>query len=84
MTCLQIKGTRQEVMEMLQLFDLINTKGLCKLEDYVELLPYTEQNKTTQNPMYIASIDVQSNDDTMQDVQNDRFVCDMLTGVYND
>lgn len=84
MACLQIKGTRQEVMEMLQLFDLMNTQGLCKLEDYVELLPDVEQNKTTQNPLYIASVDVQSNDYTMQDEQNDRFVCDMLTGVYND
>ncbi|MEI4830364.1 DUF3911 family protein [Bacillus sp. FJAT-53711] len=84
MACLQIKGTRQEVMEMLQLFDVMNTQGMCKLEDYVELLPYAEQNKTTQNPMYIASVDVQSNDYTMQDVQNDRFVSDMLTGVYND
>lgn len=84
MACLQIKGTRQEVMEMLQLFDLMNTKGLCKLEDYVELLPDVEQHKTIQNPMYIASVDVQSNDYTMQDAQNNRFVCDMLTGVYND
>lgn len=84
MACLQIKGTRQEVMEMLQLFDFMNTKGLCKLEDYVELLPDVEQNKTTQSPLYIASVDVQSNDYTMQDELNDRFVCDMLTGVYND
>lgn len=84
MACLQIKGTRQEVMEMLQLFDLMNIKGLCKLEDYVELLPDVEQHKTIQNPMYIASVDVQSNDYTMQDAQNNRFVCDMLTGVYND
>ncbi|MEH6850914.1 Protein of unknown function [Bacillus sp. 491mf] len=84
MACLQIKGTRQEVMEMLQLFDFMNTKGLCKLEDYVELLHDVEQNKTTQTPLYIASVDVQSNDYTMQDEQNDRFVCDMLTGVYND
>ncbi len=27
MACVQIKGTRQEVVEMLQLFDLMDTKG---------------------------------------------------------
>ena len=27
MACVQIKGTRQEVVEMSQLFDLMDTKG---------------------------------------------------------
>ena len=42
MACVQIKGTRQEVVEMLQLFDLMDTKGFCKFDNYVEVEPNTK------------------------------------------
>ncbi|EEM06359.1 hypothetical protein bmyco0003_11920 [Bacillus pseudomycoides] len=79
MACVQIKGTRQEVVEMLQLFDLMDTKGLCKFNNYVEVSPNEEQNNN-----FTASIDIQSNDESAQDQLNDQFVSQMLTGVYND
>ncbi|MBO1624334.1 DUF3911 family protein [Bacillus arachidis] len=79
MACVQIKGTRQEVVEMLQLFDLMDTKGFCKFDNYVEVYPNERQNNN-----FIASIDIQSNDASAQDQLNDQFVSQMLTGVYND
>ena len=79
MACVQIKGTRQEVVEMLQLFDLMDTKGFCKFDNYVEVEP---NNKEYNN--FIASIDIHSNTSSAQDTLNDRFVSQMLTGVYND
>ncbi|PFE04125.1 DUF3911 domain-containing protein [Bacillus cereus] len=79
MACVQIKGTRQEVVEMLQLFDLMDTKGFCKFDNYVEVYPNEKQNNN-----FIASIDIQSNDASAQDQLNDQFVSQMLTGVYND
>ncbi|MDM5187685.1 DUF3911 family protein [Bacillus sp. DX4.1] len=81
MACVQIKGTRQEVVEMLQLFDLMNTKGLCKFNNYVEVYPNEEPE---QNNSFIASINVHSNDDSAQEHLNNQFVSQMLTGVYND
>ncbi|MFX3625265.1 MAG: DUF3911 family protein [Ectobacillus sp.] len=82
MANLQIKGTRQEVMEMLQLFDLMDTRGLCKLEDHVEVYSYAGQQ--AESSMFVASIDVKSNEIEVQNVLNDHFVSQMLTGVYND
>ncbi|SDZ02047.1 DUF3911 family protein [Bacillus sp. 166amftsu] len=79
MACVQIKGTRQEVVEMLQLFDLMDTKGFCKFDNYVEVYPNEKQNNN-----FIASIDIRSNDASAQDQLNDQFVSQMLTGVYND
>ncbi|EJR55547.1 hypothetical protein IIM_00639 [Bacillus cereus VD107] len=79
MACVQIKGTRQEVVEMLQLFDLMDTKGLCKFNNYVEVEP---SNREYNN--FTASIDIQSNNASAQDTLNDQFVSQMLTGVYND
>ncbi|QWU44261.1 MULTISPECIES: DUF3911 family protein [Bacillus] len=79
MACVQIKGTRQEVVEMLQLFDLMDTKGFCKFDNYVEVEP---NNRKHNN--YTASIDIQSNNSSAQDTLNDQFVSQMLTGVYND
>ncbi|WP_459500999.1 DUF3911 family protein [Bacillus sp. C1] len=79
MACVQIKGTRQEVVEMLQLFDLMDTKGLCKFSNYVEVYPNEEQNNN-----FTALVDIQSNEDSTQDQLNDQFVSQMLTGVYND
>ncbi|ABK84599.1 hypothetical protein bcere0016_13420 [Bacillus cereus 95/8201] len=79
MACVQIKGTRQEVVEMLQLFDLMDTKGFCKFDNYVEVEP---NNKEHNN--FIASIDIHSNTSSAQDTLNDQFVSQMLTGVYND
>ncbi|MFJ8527219.1 DUF3911 family protein [Bacillus sp. NPDC094106] len=79
MACVQIKGTRQEVVEMLQLFDLMDTKGFCKFNNYVEVEPNEKQHNN-----FIASIDVQSSDYSTQDQLNDQFVSQMLTGVYND
>ncbi|MED2750705.1 DUF3911 family protein [Bacillus thuringiensis] len=76
MACVQIKGTRQEVVEMLQLFDLMDTKGFCK---YVEVEPNTQEHNH-----FIASIDIHSNTSSAQDTLNDQFVSQMLTGVYND
>ncbi|PEM26312.1 DUF3911 family protein [Bacillus wiedmannii] len=79
MACVQIKGTRQEVVEMLQLFDLMDTKGFCKFDNYVEVEP---NNKEHNN--FIASIDIHSNTSSAPDTLNDQFVSQMLTGVYND
>lgn len=79
MACVQIKGTKQEVVEMLQLFDLMDTKGFCKFNNYVEVEPNEKQHNN-----FIASIDVQSSDSATQDQLNDQFVSQMLTGVYND
>ncbi|KIV76574.1 hypothetical protein SZ39_0273 [Bacillus mycoides] len=79
MACVQIKGTRQEVVEMLQLFDLMDTKGFCKFDNYVEVEPHSKKHNN-----YTASIDIQSNNSSAQDTLNDRFVSQMLTGVYND
>ncbi|KEK23659.1 DUF3911 family protein [Bacillus gaemokensis] len=79
MACVQIKGTRQEVVAMLQLFDLMDTKGFCKFNNYVEVSPNEEHNDN-----FTASIDIQSNDHSTQDKLNDQFVSQMLTGVYND
>ena len=79
MACVQIKGTRQEVVEMLQLFELMGTKGFCKFDNYVEVEP---SNKEYNN--FIASIDIHSNTSSAQDTLNDQFVSQMLTGVYND
>lgn len=79
MACVQIKGTRQEVVEMLQLFDLMDTKGFCKFDNYVEVEPNSRKHNN-----YTASIDIQSNNSSAQDTLNDQFVSQMLTGVYND
>ncbi|CAH2464800.1 MULTISPECIES: DUF3911 family protein [Bacillus] len=79
MACVQIKGTRQEVVEMLQLFDLMDTKGFCKFDNYVEVEPNGRKHNN-----YTASIDIQSNNSSAQDTLNDQFVSQMLTGVYND
>lgn len=80
MACVQIKGTRQEVVEMLQLFDLMDTKGFCKFDNYVEVEPNTQEHNH-----FIASIDIHSNTSLAQDtLLNDQFVSQMLTGVYND
>ncbi|PFJ18834.1 hypothetical protein COD67_13585 [Bacillus cereus] len=79
MACVQIKGTRQEVVEMLQLFDLMNTKGFCKFNNYVEVEPNSKEHNN-----FIASIDIQSSNDSAQDTLNEQFVSQMLTGVYND
>lgn len=79
MACVQIKGTRQEVVEMLQLFDLMDTKGFCKFNNYVEVEPNTQEHNH-----FIASIDIHSNTSSAQDTLNDQFVSQMLTGVYND
>ncbi|MES5895133.1 MULTISPECIES: DUF3911 family protein [Bacillus cereus group] len=79
MACVQIKGTRQEVVEMLQLFDLMDTKGFCKFDNYVEVEPHSKKHNN-----YTASIDIHSNASSAQDTLNDQFVSQMLTGVYND
>lgn len=79
MACVQIKGTRQEVVEMLQLFDLMDTKGFCKFDNYVEVEPNSRKHNN-----YTASIYIQSNNSSAQDTLNDQFVSQMLTGVYND
>ena len=79
MACVQIKGTRQEVVEMLQLFDLMDTKGFCKFDNYVEVEPNTQEHNH-----FIASIDIHSNTSSAQDTLNDQFVSQMLTGVYTD
>ncbi|PEX93509.1 DUF3911 family protein [Bacillus cereus] len=79
MACVQIKGTRQEVVEMLQLFDLMDTKGFCKFDNYVEVEPNSREYNN-----FTASIDIQSNNASTQDTLNDQFVSQMLTGVYND
>ncbi|UOY93268.1 DUF3911 family protein [Ectobacillus sp. JY-23] len=71
MATLQIKGTRQEVMEMLQLFDFMNEQGMCKLEEMAKL--------SADELAFTASINVQS-----QNEWNDALVSRMLTGVYND
>jgi hypothetical protein len=84
MASLQIKGSREEVMEMLKLFDLMDTKGFCKLENYVELYPYSESQGASYDSVFVASIDVQSNESQVKDVLNDYLVSQMLTGVYND
>lgn len=80
MGCVQIKGTRQEVMEMLQLFDQMDTKGVYKFKKHVEVYQYEEAT----NNQFIASIDLQTYDYDAQDTLNDQFVSQMLTGVYND
>ncbi|EAO52018.1 hypothetical protein RBTH_00687 [Bacillus thuringiensis serovar israelensis ATCC 35646] len=80
MACVQIKGTRQEVVEMLQLFDLMDTKGFCKFDNYVEVEPNTQEHNhliaSMRHPFkyffctrYIKRCNV---------------VSQMLTGVYND
>ncbi|ABS21445.1 DUF3911 family protein [Bacillus cytotoxicus] len=79
MAYVQIKGTREEVVKMLQLFDLMDTKGFCKFNDYVEVEP----NETKHNH-FTASIDFQTNNNSIQEHLNDQFVSQMLTGVYND
>ncbi|EJQ09113.1 DUF3911 domain-containing protein [Bacillus cereus] len=79
MACVQIKGTRQEVVEMLQLFDLMDTKGFCKFDNYVEVEPHSKKHNN-----YTASIDIHSNTSSAQDTLNDQFVSQMLNGVYND
>ncbi|PGU33993.1 hypothetical protein COD66_11945 [Bacillus cereus] len=79
MACIQIKGTRQEVVEMLQLFDLMDTKGFCKFDNYVEVEPHSKKHNN-----YTASIDIHSNTSSAQDTLNDQFVSQMLNGVYND
>ncbi|KFM98682.1 DUF3911 domain-containing protein [Bacillus clarus] len=79
MACVQIKGTRQEVVEMLQLFDLMDTKGFCKFNNYVEVEPTSEEHNN-----FIASINLASNNHSTRDTLNDQFVSQMLTGVYND
>lgn len=80
MGCVQIKGTRQEVMEMLQLFDQMDTKGAYKLKNHVEVY----RDEETTNNQFIASIDLHAYDYDAQDTLNDQFVSQMLTGVYND
>ncbi|MBO9128363.1 DUF3911 family protein [Bacillus sp. 165] len=84
MASLQIKGSKEEVMEMLKLFDLMDTKGFCKLESYVELYPYSESEQEDYRSLFMASIDVHSNNAEIKDVLNDYLVSQMLTGVYND
>ncbi|PFN26454.1 DUF3911 family protein [Bacillus cereus] len=84
MACVQIKGTRQEVVEMLQLFDLMNTKGFCKFDNYVEVEPNNKEHNNKEHNNFIASIDIQSSSDSALDTLNDQFVSQMLTGVYND
>jgi hypothetical protein len=84
MASLQIKGTRQEVMKMLQLFDFMNTKGLCKMDNYVELYPYTDSEEAELKSVFVASIGVQSSEPEVDDALNSQFVSRMLTGVYND
>ncbi|WP_028400372.1 DUF3911 family protein [Ectobacillus panaciterrae] len=82
MASLQIKGTRQEVMEMLELFNFMNTQGLCKLDDDAKLSPYAQEEEWKS--VFVASIGVRSRETEMDDVLNDQFMSQMLTGVYND
>lgn len=80
MGCVQIKGTRKEVMEMLQLFDQMDTNGAYKFKNHVEVY----QAGDATNNQFVASIDLQAHEYDTGDTFNDQFVSQMLTGVYND
>ncbi|CAM4114768.1 hypothetical protein BAMA_13455 [Bacillus manliponensis] len=80
MGCVQIKGTRKEVMEMLQLFDQMDTQGASKFKNHVEVQKADE----TTNDEFVASFDLQAYEYDAQDTFNDQLVSQMLTGVYND
>ncbi|MCP8968638.1 DUF3911 family protein [Ectobacillus ponti] len=74
MASLQVKGTKQEVLELLQLFQSLEANGLCTVE--LELVG--EQAKPeAQRPE-------RQTFEYVQEDQSRDFICQMLTAAYND
>ncbi|MFD3446225.1 DUF3911 family protein [Microbacteriaceae bacterium 4G12] len=84
MVSLKIKGTRQEVMDMLQFLDSVDPKGRFQIEQHIEVQSYVKQQEGETMNMFIASLGVQTDENELLDAQNNHFVTQMLTGVYND
>jgi len=78
MTILQIKGTKQEIKKILDLFHFMETTHPYPVEHCVELRLHKE-NGMHETDMLVVSSTVDLTDDEADD-----FVTKMLTGVYND
>lgn len=81
MTILQIKGTKQEIQKMLDLFNFLETTNLCPGEHCIELRLHKD-NGTHKADILIVSSNAELNDHEANEA--DSFVTKMLTGVYND
>lgn len=81
MTILQIKGTKQEIKKILNLFHFVETTHPCPAEHCVELRLY-KGDGIHEADMLVVSSSVDLTDDEASEA--DSFVTKMLTGVYND
>lgn len=81
MTILQIKGTKQEIKKILDLFHFMETTRPYPVEHCVELRLYKEDG-IHESDMLIVSSNVDLTDAEAEEA--DSFVTKMLTGVYND
>lgn len=81
MTILQIKGTKQEIKKILDLFHFMETTYSYLVEHCVELRLHNEDG-TCEYDMLVVSSNIDLTDDDASEA--DSFVTKMLTGVYND
>ncbi|MFP3122833.1 DUF3911 family protein [Ectobacillus funiculus] len=81
MTILQIKGTKQEIQKILDLFNFIEKTNLFPPEHCVELR-LQRDNGTHKADILVVSSNIELNDHEANEA--DSFVIKMLTGVYND